>query len=485
MKPRHITYIIWLVIALLGAVSAITPKGGWSVGPWTLRWPTLATVLEIDNAADSITSCLDTTWIAEIDDNEEISEIEVDTLVQGIQPLQPKYYLFDSIAQDSVSISPIDDAPQSASHPISDSDTRQYLASFYHALDSTDIKSIRVVHYGDSQIEEDRITNILREQLQLQYGGGGVGLLPLHQTIPTRSSRQWISINGVKQSTKEGPKRYLIYGPKSMRQDRDTYGVMGQVAVLDNTLVSGSEDVAMHVETIGKKQITHTSFCQIRLLTDNIKSHIVVNDSIIDCLSNIVNLPNYTNRCEIHFQGKGAVYGISLETPTGVLVDNIPMRGCSGTIFTRINSAQLSDYYSQTHTRLIILQYGGNMIPQSQNKATIEGYVKNLRKQVRYLRSCAPYASILFIGPSDMSTRMDGKMITYPMVPYLDEALQKMAKEEQIAYWSMYHAMGGKDSMVKWVETGLAGSDYVHFTRSGATKVGRMLYDWIDKGKAI
>jgi lysophospholipase L1-like esterase len=80
---------------------------------------------------------------------------------------------------------------------------------------------------------------------------------------------------------------------------------------------------------------------------------------------------------------------------------------------------------------------------------------------------------------------MDGKMITYPMVPYLDEALQKMAKEEQIAYWSMYHAMGGKDSMVKWVETGLAGSDYVHFTRSGATKVGRMLYEWIDKGKAI
>ena len=39
--------------------------------------------------------------------------------------------------------------------------------------------------------------------------------------------------------------------------------------------------------------------------------------------------------------------------------------------------------------------------------------------------------------------------------------------------------MGGKDSMVRWVEVGLAGSDYVHFTRAGANKVGKMLYEWL------
>jgi lysophospholipase L1-like esterase len=66
------------------------------------------------------------------------------------------------------------------------------------------------------------------------------------------------------------------------------------------------------------------------------------------------------------------------------------------------------------------------------------------------------------------------------MVPYLDEQLKKMAEEEQISYWSMYTAMGGKNSMVDWVEKGLAGSDYVHFTRAGANKVGQMLYNWIN-----
>ena len=69
------------------------------------------------------------------------------------------------------------------------------------------------------------------------------------------------------------------------------------------------------------------------------------------------------------------------------------------------------------------------------------------------------------------------------MVPYLDQQLKKMAAEEQIAYWSMYNAMGGYNSMVKWREQGLAGSDYVHFTRAGANNIGKKLYNWIDAAR--
>ena len=155
------------------------------------------------------------------------------------------------------------------------------------------------------------------------------------------------------------------------------------------------------------------------------------------------------------------------------------MRGCSGNIFTKIDSTQLSNFYRETNTRLIILQFGGNMIPQTQNPSTLDAYVYSLKQHIRYLRSCAPNAAILFIGPSDMSTNIDGQMTTYPLIPYMDKLLKKMAAEEQIAYWSMYDAMGGKDSMVRWVEIGLAGSDYVHFTRAGANKVGKILYEWL------
>jgi lysophospholipase L1-like esterase len=344
---------------------------------------------------------------------------------------------------------------------------------------------VRVVHYGDSQTEEDRITNVLREHWQKQYGGGGIGLIPLHQTIPTRTIRQRLSINNMVQTAQGGPKRYLVYGPRSMRLNNDDYGVMGQVAIMNSTLVAGSEDIVVNIEPIDHKRKPHNYFNRVRLLTDSISGYIMVQDTILPPATQSYTtvhytLPDSTTKCEIHLQGKGKVYGISLETPTGVIVDNIPMRGCSGNIFSKIDSTSLSNFYRDTNTRLIILQFGGNMIPQTENPSTISGYVRStLRQQVRYLRACAPEASILFIGPSDMSTRIDGEMVTYPLVPYMDRLLKKMAEEEQIAYWSMYDAMGGQNSMVKWVEIGWAGSDYVHFTRAGANKVGKMLYNWL------
>ena len=453
MKPRHIAYIIWIIIALLGVVCWMVPEDGFSIGKYTLRWPTLAEALDLTNegmmelTSDSLLAAIDTTALIPTD-----SVIQQDTLV-----------VKDSVPKKSQPIIP--------EVNVVNTDSRAYMAAFYAALDSTSTQPVRVVHYGDSQIEEDRITNVLRERWQKQYGGGGVGLLPLHQTIPTRTIRQWLSINGVVQTAQQGPKRYLVYGLRSMRlADSDDYGVMGQVAVMDSTLVEGSEDIVMNIEPIDKKRKPHNYFSRVRLLTSSPDSLLV--------------LPDSTTHYQLHLQGKKNVYGVSLETPTGVIVDNIPMRGCSGNIFTKIDSTQLSDFYRETNTRLIILQFGGNMIPQTENPSTISGYVRStLRQQIRYIRACAPQASILFIGPSDMSTRIDGEMTTYPLVPYMDKLLKKMAEEEQIAYWSMYDAMGGKNSMVHWVEVGLAGSDYVHFTRAGANNIGKKLYNWIDSWK--
>ena len=445
MRPLKIAYIIWTVIALLGVVCLLVPEDGWHIGPWDLRFPTLAEALDLNPTTSSLP--IDSTWLA-----------EADTVTASTDTVTKK---------DSVSPTPQPVIPEVNVVP---TDSRAYLAAFYVALDSAASMPVRVVHYGDSQIEEDRITNILRENWQKQYGGGGVGLIPLHQTIPTRSIRQTLSINGVIQTSQKGPQRYIVYGPKSMRlTDSDDYGVMGQVAILDSTLVPGSDSVVLHVAPLDKKRKTYHYFSHVRVLADS---------SLTASLSPLL---DSTTHCDITLQGRGKVYGVSLETDKGLIVDNIPMRGCSGNIFTKIDSAQLSAFYRETNTRLIILQFGGNMIPQTENPSTIKGYVRStMRQQIRYIKACAPQASILMIGPSDMSTNIDGTMTTYPLVPYMDQQFKKMAQEEGIAYWSIYDAMGGKDSMVRWVENGLAGSDYVHFTRSGANNIGKKLFNWIE-----
>ena len=173
------------------------------------------------------------------------------------------------------------------------------------------------------------------------------------------------------------------------------------------------------------------------------------------------------------------MYGLAQESETGVIVDNIPMRGCLGLVFTKIDSEQLSTFYREQNVKLIIMQYGGNAIPFNESPSTIQAIVKGLREQVQYVQACAPEASILFIGPSDMMRQVDGEWQSYPMVSYMDKLLQRMSMEEHIAYFSLYRWMGGAGSMKRWQETGLAGEDGVHFYRSGARKAGNAVAEWI------
>lgn len=337
----------------------------------------------------------------------------------------------------------------------STTDSRIFLKAFYAALASTDTQVVRVVHYGDSQIEEDRMSHQIREVLQARFGGRGVGLMPLAQTIPSRTVKQQLHMNG-RMVQPQAIRRYMVYAPKRDQRADGLYGVMGQVAIMNDSIVKGSEEL-MAVCTPQDERNRYTKW---QILADSTISDSIVGDTV-------------------WLRGKGKVYGLSQESETGVIVDNIPMRGCLGLVFTKIDSAQLATFYREANVRLIILQFGGNAIPSNRNPGTISGIVKGLRQQVQYLRTLAPEASILFIGPSDMLTQEDGEWITYPMVPYMDKLLRKMALEENIAYFSLYRWMGGAGSMRHWQEIGLAGSDGVHFMRSGARKAGNAVADWL------
>ena len=68
----------------------------------------------------------------------------------------------------------------------STTDSRVFLSSFYASLAESGNKVVRVLHYGDSQIEEDRMSQQIREALQNKYGGSGAGLLPRKRRISHR-----------------------------------------------------------------------------------------------------------------------------------------------------------------------------------------------------------------------------------------------------------------------------------------------------------
>ena len=125
------------------------------------------------------------------------------------------------------------------------------------------------------------------------------------------------------------------------------------------------------------------------------------------------------------------------------------------------------------------MQFGGNSVPYTKSDKAIATYCNQLKRQIEYIHSVSPQSKILFIGPSDMSTNINGRMETYPYLPKLIDSLRNMCLQNDVAYWDLYKAMGGYNSMVEWVDARpqLAGSDHIHFTYAGSNRASEMLWE--------
>ena len=88
-----------------------------------------------------------------------------------------------------------------------------------------------------------------------------------------------------------------------------------------------------------------------------------------------------------------------------------------------------------------------------------------------------PGAAIVLIGPSDMSRLNEGVFESYPLLPYTVERMRKMCAEQGVAFWDLFGAMGGLNSMPAWVAQGLAGKDYIHFSPRGASIASQHFYE--------
>lgn len=197
-------------------------------------------------------------------------------------------------------------------------------------------------------------------------------------------------------------------------------------------------------------------------------------------------LPDTTSLAKLYISGSAEIYAISAEGSYGVNVDNVAMRGSSGTIFHRIDNELLAESYKAMNARLIIMEYGGNMVPGMGTK-TVEWLKKVITRQIQAIQKANPDADILFIGPADMARQQDGEWQTYPGLAITIKTLREIALENGVAYWDMHRVMGGNGSMMKWVqkEPALGFTDHIHFTRRGAAYMGdlfcaalRMHYDY-------
>jgi lysophospholipase L1-like esterase len=133
--------------------------------------------------------------------------------------------------------------------------------------------------------------------------------------------------------------------------------------------------------------------------------------------------------------------------------------------------------YADLNPGLFILQFGGNVIPYMDGG--FEKYKRFFMRELKVIKKIAPGVPVIVIGPSDMSKKVKGKYETYPNLENVRNALKEATLESGFAFWDMYEAMGGKNSMPSWVnaEPALAITDFVHFNSRGARLISEMFYN--------
>ena len=377
MKPVHTVIYLLSIASVSWVILFIFPNEGIIVSKdLTIKYATLGEVLSVfkpqEEEQRTIENILEQAEVIEIDstaikDSIRIAQIERHNQLLGIQ------------------------YPDSVTSP---------LKTFYKSLQRLPSGSkIRVLHYGDSQIEGDRITNLLRNKLQKKYGGYGPGLLSVTPIARTTSVRMRRSDNW---------KRYTVFGSRSNILAHDKFGLMASFSryaslhpldikpefrettiiipvrdpntlLLDSLLTDNLGKIAdteqqtldsifnqknpdtlkawIELESTRRSYHRLRKFSQLHILLGNnhnpITLKMIINDSTEETqrvpsldqpLKISYSFPNTPKKIRLEFEGFGSpdIYGISLESKNGIIVDNISMRGSSGTIFRKMDTKTLS-----------------------------------------------------------------------------------------------------------------------------------------------
>jgi lysophospholipase L1-like esterase len=343
------------------------------------------------------------------------------------------------------------------------------LRDFLEALAETQTtkKNLRVAFYGDSFIEGDVFCGSFRDTLQSVFGGSGVGFVPITSEV-----------TGFRNTIKH---RFDNWKTASLIKRKDSVGDIGPAGFCF------APEPDNWVEYKPSKQRNLRAFNTIKLYYKNREGAIL--HATIDTLEVTEPLEPSGRLEEWKHRGNNIkyvkmefepyqgleVYGASFEGEGGVYVDNFSLRGNSGLNLNGVSSQMYRDFNRYRNYKLMILQFGLNLVVEE--KLNYKAYTERMVKVINNLKRNFPNTSFLLLSVSDRSTNLNGKFQTMNAIPVMRNAQRLIAKETGIAFWDMYEAMGGHNSMIQYVKAkpALASKDYTHLTFKGGKKLAGSL----------
>jgi hypothetical protein len=477
VKPPRILLFVSSVLAILGVISILFPKEGIPVmGRITLHFLTLEEILgkdtvqyaDISGILKSSMAISDSAYLVMLEPDSEYGMVR-DTIRANADSLKMKIHSIEYPRGDST-----------------------LLYAFFRKMKSLTKpgRSLRIMHYGDSQIEGDRMTSLIRYKLQRQFGGSGIGLQPAVQLYGYQLS--------IKHTASDNWKRYTAFGKVDSTLSHNRYGILGSFARFspypDEIREQGKQEYEAWISMEQSKRAYHLTriYKKCRLYYGNASQPVFCElysdgelyDADFLAATDRFRAKTWTfketpEQLEFRFKSSCSpdFYGIALDNDQGIAVDNVAMRGSAGLFFSRLDGEMLKEMYDDLQVKLLLLQFGGNVVPYISDNYVY--YERWFYRELSTLKALMPDLSIIVIGVADMSVKEKDMYVSYPNLEYIRDALKSAAFRADCAFWDMYGAMGGKNSMPSWVfaEPSLASSDFVHFNERGARVLAEMFYN--------
>ena len=333
-----------------------------------------------------------------------------------------------------------------------------------HQLKTTKKGKIRIAYFGDSMIEGDLLTQTLRKLLQQEFGGYGVGYLPMNSNVGVFRQTASIESNGWKTINFTDKKAKNMY--------------------ISGFSFSGNGDGVYTDKTLNKpltlqKYLIYGNTSGGNILVDRkpilLNGNKLVNELMLSSTTTpLLQLKSNTTTTPF--------YGISFESENGIILDNFSFRGITGVEFKKIDEDFLKAVQDAHHYDLIVMQYGVNLLFRP-NDTDYSYYTKNMSPVLEKFVKAFPKTDILLVSSADRAFRYDGVYKTAIGMPYVLETQAKLAYDHHLAFFNLYESMGGENSIVNWASQNppLANKDYVHPNAKGADVLAEKLFKAIMK----
>lgn len=347
----------------------------------------------------------------------------------------------------------------------------QQLSYFLKALKNAKTEKVRIGLWGDSIIEGDVITENLRDYLQKMFGGNGIGFVSMvaddyrmRKTIDQTFSDDWtkaalfglnpnnlpIGLNAGVYLPADGS--WVKFKTSSLSKSMTSFGDLRIFYKSPN----GNCNLSYSIDNGGKKNIILEKGNSVQAVSLNA-------DNAHEVKFNFQNCSNTD------------FYGVSFENGNGVYVDNYSIKGNSGIGLNNISDDMYKDFSSLMNYKLIILSFGLNVL--SPVYSNYDWYAEKMIKVVEHFKKAFPESSILIVSVGDRAIKQGSNFASDPEIPLLIKAQKEIAEKTGVAFWNLFEAMGGENSMLDWVNAAppLAYRDYAHLSYEGGEVVAKLL----------